>query len=167
MSKKPAKDEALEALDFIINILKEHEKDLDRLVSELAGTTEKFSQTGEIATKIEKVENRLTNIQTEINNLINYISPSTQQTPSYTTGPPVTVRCKLWEDFKTLAAEAETISFLYKEEENVFQADALKNGKILTYSGEFPRDSRLLKIWLSKELNVPEDKIFEGVLAIG
>jgi hypothetical protein len=37
MSKKaPSKDDALEALDFIINVLREHEKDLDRLINELA-----------------------------------------------------------------------------------------------------------------------------------
>jgi hypothetical protein len=28
--KSPSKDEALEALDFIVSVLKEHEKDLDR-----------------------------------------------------------------------------------------------------------------------------------------
>jgi len=34
MSKKiPSKDEALEALDFIVSVLKEHEKDLDRLIT--------------------------------------------------------------------------------------------------------------------------------------
>jgi len=167
MAKRQTKDEALEALDFIINVLKEHEKDLDRLVTELSKTTEKFSQTGEITTKIESVEDRLSTMQTEISNLINYISPS-QKTPSYTPhGPPVTVRCKRWEDFKAFATDAETISFLYKQEEKVFQADALKEGKILTYTGEFPQDSNVLKIWLSRELKVPEDKIFEGALVIG
>jgi len=35
VSKKPqSKDEALEALDFIVNVLKEHEKDLDKLINE-------------------------------------------------------------------------------------------------------------------------------------
>jgi hypothetical protein len=29
-----SKDEALEALDFIVNVLKEHEKDLDKLINE-------------------------------------------------------------------------------------------------------------------------------------
>jgi len=35
MSRKSSKDEAFEALDFIINVLKEHEKDLDRLIGKL------------------------------------------------------------------------------------------------------------------------------------
>ena len=29
--RAPSRDEALEALDFIVNVLKEHEKDLDKL----------------------------------------------------------------------------------------------------------------------------------------
>ncbi len=82
-------------------------------------------------------------------------------------GPPLIVKCKQWEDFKTLASNADTVSYQFKETEKSFQADALKNGKVLTYTGEFPQNARLLKIWLSKELEVTEEKIFEGILAIG
>jgi len=53
-----------------------------------------------------------------------------------------------------------------KETEKIFQADALKQGKVLTYTGDFPQSVQLLKIWLSKELDVAEEKIFEGILAI-
>ena len=165
MAKKPSKDEALEALDFIINVLKEHEKDLDRLIGQLATITESLGETGEITDKIEKVEERLTTLQNEITGLIKYIS-SPKPTPAYPPGPPVTVKIKQWQDFKNLAAEAETVSYLYKETEKTFQADALKNGKVLTYTGEFPQNANLLKIWLAKELNIPEEKIFEGLLAI-
>ena len=61
MAKKPGKDEALEALDFIINVLKEHEKDLDRLIGQLGIITESLGETGEITGKFEKVEERLRN----------------------------------------------------------------------------------------------------------
>jgi hypothetical protein len=167
MAKRPVRDEALEALDFIINILKEHEKDLDKLVGKLSKTTEKFGKAGEVTTKIDGIEERLSTMQNEIGNLISYIAP-TQNAPKHIPhGPAVTVRCKQWADFKAFAADAETISFLYKQEEKVFQADALKEGKILTYTGEFPQDSSVLKIWLSKELDVPEGQIFEGALALG
>jgi len=166
MSKKPTKDEAFEALDFIINVLKEHEKDLDRLVAELGKTTERLGGTGELSEKIAKVEERLSTIQSEISNLISYIS-SPREAPVYSHGPAVIVRCKKWEDFKTLSTDAETVSFLFKEAERTFQIDALKEGKVLTYSGEFPQDTKLFKIWISRELNVPEEKILEGVLAIG
>jgi len=165
MAKKPSKDEALEALDFIINVLKEHEKDLDRLIGQLGIITESLGETGEITGKIENVEERLTTLQTEISSLIKYISSPREAAP-YVQGPPVIVKCKQWEDFKTLAANADTVSYQFQETENSFQADALKEGKVLTYAGDFPQNARLLKIWLSKELEVAEEKIFEGILAI-
>jgi len=165
MAKRPSKDEALEALDFIINVLKEHEKDLDRLIGQLGTITESLGETGEITGKIENVEDRLATLQTEIANLIKYIA-SPREAPPYPHGPPVIVKCKQWQDFKILAAGADTVSYQFKETEKTFQADALKEGKVLTYTGEFPQNARLLKIWLSKELEISEEMIFEGVLAI-
>lgn len=166
MAKKPEKDDALEALDFIINVLKEHEKDLDKLIHQLGIITESLGETGEITGKIETIEERLATFQTEITDLIKYIA-APKEAPPYSHGPPVIVKCKQWQDFKTLALGAETVSYQYNETEKTFQADALKEGKVLTYTGEFPQDANLLKIWLSKELNVKEEKIFEGILAIG
>jgi hypothetical protein len=167
MSKKPNRNEALEALDFIINVLKEHEKDLDRLIGELGKITGKFGSSGEMPTKIDRVEQRLTSLQSEVTSLIKELSSPKELQALAARGPPVIVRCKQWEDFKILASSAETVSFLLKEGEKTFQADALKEGRVLTYNGEFPRDAKLLKFWLTRELNVTEEKVFEGVLAIG
>lgn len=184
MTKKaPSKDEALEALDFIINVLKEHEKDLDRLINELGTITEGLGDTGELSGKIEKVEERLGTLQSEITNLITYLSTSrepmaipaqvAQQEKARTSqvgevrGPPVILRCKQWADFQTLAHQAQTLSFLYKEAEKTFQADALKNNQVITYSGEPPKQTSLLKTWLAKQLDIPEKKVLEGILAIG
>ncbi|MGC8896082.1 MAG: hypothetical protein ACP5LB_04850 [Candidatus Bathyarchaeia archaeon] len=184
MSKKaPSKDEAFEALDFIVNVLKEHEKDLDRLINELGNITERLGDAGELSGKIEKVEERLTSLQNEIMGLITYLStpreasaapsPRVQEQKSETLqvkeirGPPVILRCKQWEDFQTLAHQAQTLSFLYREAEKTFQVDALKDNQIITYSGELPKSTALLKTWLSKQLEIPEKKILEGILAIG
>jgi hypothetical protein len=181
MSKKPqSKDEALEALDFIVNVLKEHEKDLDRLISELGTVTEALGETGELSCKVEKVEERISGLQNEINSLVSYLSASPREPPVLTPqqkteviqtsvmhGPPVILRCKQWEDFQTLAYQAQTLSFMYKEAEKTFQVDALKGNQIITYSGELPKLTALLKMWLSKQLEIPEKKILEGVLAIG
>jgi len=179
--KVPSNNEALEALDFIINVLKEHEKDLDRLIDELGTITERLGDAGEFSGKIEKVEDRLTTLQNEITNLITYLSTSHEtlaipvqtmqeqkaQPARAAQGPPVILRCKQWEDFQTLAYQARTLSFLYKEAEKTFQVDALKNNQVITYSGELPKQVSLLKIWLSKRLDIPEKKILEGILAIG
>ncbi|MCK5563297.1 hypothetical protein KAI30_03910 [Candidatus Bathyarchaeota archaeon] len=165
MSKKSSRNDALEALDFIINVLKEHEKGLDRLIDQLGTVTEQFGEAGEVTGKVEKIEERLSSIQSELSNLIKFIS-SPGEMRVYAHGPPVIVKCKQWEDFKALAVGAETVSFLFREADKTFQADALKDGKVLTYNGEFPRDVNLLKIWLSKELGVAENKVFEGVLSV-
>ena len=181
MSKKPqSKDDALEALDFIVNVLKEHEKDLDRLINELGTVTEALGETGELNSKVEKVEERISGLQNEITSLVNYLSASPRETPVLTPqqqaevaqpsvmhGPPVILRCKQWDDFQTLAFQAQTVSFMYKEAEKTFQADALKGNQIITYSGELPQLTALLKMWLAKQLEIPEKKILEGVLAIG
>lgn len=161
MSRKPSKNRALEALDFVISVLKEHEKDLDRLIN-------KLGKTAAASEKIERVEERISTLQTEITNLISRISAFREApAPAYPPGPPVIVRLTNWEEFKALATGAETVSISMKEAERTFQADALKEGRVMTYTGGFPRDVKLLKIWLSKELGVPEDKVFEGVLTIG
>jgi DNA repair ATPase RecN len=184
MSKKsPSKDDALEALDFIINVLKDHEKDLDRLLNELGNITEKLGDAGELNAKIEKVEERLSTLQNEITNLITYLSAPHAGPPippqlvqerkeetvqiKETHGPPVILRCKQWEDFQTLAYQAQTVSFLFREAEKTFQVDALKDNHIITYSGELPKATLLLKSWLAKQLEIPEKKILEGILAIG
>jgi hypothetical protein len=181
MSKPPkSKDEALEALDFIVNVLKEHEKDLDKLIGELGTVTDRLGETGELSCKVEKVEERISGLQNEINSLVRYLSTSPRETPVLTSeqktevvqagvmhGPPVILRCKQWDDFQTLSFQAQTLSFMYKEAEKTFQADALKGNQIITYSGELPKFTALLKIWLSKQLEISEQKILEGVLAIG
>ena len=181
MSKTPkSKDEALEALDFIVNVLKEHEKDLDKLIGELGTVTDRLGETGELSCKVEKVEERISGLQNEINSLVSYLSTAPREAPVLTQeqktevvqtgvmhGPPVILRCKQWDDFQTLAFQAQTLSFMYKETEKTFQADALKGNQIITYSGELPKFTALLKMWLSKQLEISEKKILEGVLAIG
>jgi len=164
MERKPTKNDALEALDFIINVLKEHEKDLDHLISQLGIITESLGDTGELTGKIEKIEDRITSLQGEISNMVKNVS-APKDSPSYTQNTPVVIKCNQWEDFKTMAAGAETVSYLFKAEGS-FQADALANGRIVSYTGEFPQNSTLLKLWLSRELNVAEQSVFEGVLSI-
>ena len=75
MSKKPqSKDEALEALDFIVNVLKEHEKDLDRLIGELGNVTDQIGETGQLNEKVEHIEEKIGNLQDEVTNLLDYMA---------------------------------------------------------------------------------------------
>lgn len=122
MAKNPQpKDDSLEALDFIINVLKEHEKDLDKLINELATVTEQLGETGDLGGKVEKVEEKITSLQKEVTNLMSYISgvgpretplpamsepeearPAPAALPAERAGPSVILRCKQWEDFQNL-----------------------------------------------------------------
>lgn len=183
MSKIPqSKDEALEALDFIVNVLKEHEKDLDKLINELGTVTEQIGDTGELSGKVEKVEEKINNLQKEVTNLIGYMSSAqreTMQTPArelpspptapsvvFSGGPSIVLKCQQWEDFLNLAAKSQTLSFSYKEDEKVFQVSAHKGNQLLTYSGALPKLSSILKVYLAKQLDVPQQGILEGVLAV-
>jgi hypothetical protein len=65
-----------------------------------------------------------------------------------------------------LACQANNLSFIVKETEKAFQADALKGNQVITYNGELPKLSSLLKMWLARQLDVSDQKILEGVLAI-
>ncbi len=176
-----SKDEALEALDFIVNVLKEHEKDLDKLINELATVTEQIGDTGELSGKVEKVEEKISVLQNEVTKLITCLSSSPKEAlpaavkeqvdqaviPTLVKGgPTVILRCKQWEDFQTLAFQAQTVSYSYKEEEKILQADAIKGNQIVTFSGAIPNFSAVLKSWLSKKLDVSEKSVLEGVLAI-
>ena len=183
MEKYPqSKDDALEALDFIVNVLKEHEKDLDKLINELATVTEQIGDTGELSGKVEKVEAKIEILQKEVTNLIGHLSGiSKEALPSAVPkehlnevaadtvqiGRSVILHCKKWEDFQNLAVKAQTLSFSYKEEERIFQADALKGNQFITYSGSLPKLSSILKMWLSRQFDVPECNILEGILAVG
>jgi len=177
-----SKDEALEALDFIVNVLKEHEKDLDKLINELATVTEQIGETGQLNSKVEKVEETINSLQKEVTTLITYLSgtvqkdntsvsnkdQTTQATPAlaFQGGPSIIMNCKQWADFQTLAFQAQTLSFSYKEDEKVFQVEAIKGNQIITYNGAIPSFSSILKAWLSKQLDVSEKSILEGVLTI-
>jgi hypothetical protein len=186
LTKNPqSKDDALEALDFIVNVLKEHEKDLDKLINELATVTEQIGDSDELSGKVEKIEEKIDTLQKEVTNLIGYVSNAPKEALAATaanqqpneaapaavapvqSGPSVIIRCKQWEDFQTLALKAQTLSFTYKEEEKVFQADAIKGNQFITYSGMLPKLAIVLKMWLSKQLDVPDRNIVEGALAVG
>jgi hypothetical protein len=177
-----SKDRSLEALDFIINVLKEHEQNLDESIGNLADVVEKIGITETLNGKIERVEEKIDNLQKEVANLVGLLSsaPETDlaatvrkpesQAPTATvssiapgkSGLAVILHCKQWVDFQALAMQAQTLSFCYKDA--VFQADALKGNQLIKYSGALPNFSLILKTWLSEQLNITQQNIFEGLL---
>ncbi len=187
--KTPSKDEALEALDFIVNVLKEHEKDLDKLVSELGTVASQMGETGEFNGKIKKIEDKISGLQGEVNSLVKSLSniPRNQvaskinapvkneqasavtssMTPDLPSGLPLLLQCKQWEDFQAIALGAQTVFFSVKESEKKFEVDALKDNHVITFSGELPSLSLLLKTYLVKKLQMTESQVLEGDMALG
>ena len=173
-----SKDKALEALDFIINVLKEHEESLDKSIDALATITEQMGDPSSLNGKVEKIEAEINSLQEEVANLISHL-PTTQKEmqsvvskeqmhplvqPESSMVPSLILGCRQWEDFIIFASNAQTLSFGYNEAEKVFQANALKGNQIITYKGSLPNFSIILKAWLSEHLAVPEHNILEGSL---
>jgi hypothetical protein len=177
-----SKDKSLEALDFIINVLKEHEQNLDKSISEFASVTENMGNADALNGRLEKVEEKIGSLQKEIASLIGMLSNSPASALSAVAKKPelqseagssasgaliqggssVTLHCKQWRDFQTLALNAQTVSFSFKEVEKVFQAEALKGNQLILFSGILPSFSVILKTWLSRQLGVAEGSILEG-----
>jgi hypothetical protein len=179
-----SKDKSLEALDFIINVLKEHEQNLDKSINEFATVTEHVGNTEVLNDKMEKVEEKIGSLQKEITNLVDILSKSPKEALSAAikkqppqmeeksepssalvqSGPSMILRCKQWRDFQAMASNAQTVSFSYKETEKVFQAEAIKGNQLILFSGGTPNLAIILKTWLSRQLSVTEGNILEGFL---
>ena len=174
-----SKDKSLEALDFIINALKEHEQHLDKLFHEIATITEQVGATKNgLNSKVEETEEKTSQLQKEVTNLIAYVLNTT---PKKTLPTPIkeqtgqttpfqafdnlsteTLQCKQWSDFQALAENAQTIIFSHKENMTVFQAKAIKGNKLIVYTGALPNFSIILKKWLSQQLDINEQNVSEG-----
>ena len=180
-----SKDRSLETLDFIINVLKEHEMNLDKTINDLSTVIEQICDTtAGLKTKVEESEEKLNNLQKEVANLIGYLSNTskkalpaevTQQESQIQAAPaapstfiqckPASIlRCNQWSDFQNLAVHPQKLSFSYKEGEKVFQINALTGNQMIIYEGALPNFSIILKKWLSGQLNINEQDILEGFL---
>jgi hypothetical protein len=156
-------------LDLISNNLREFEKDFKRLIDQFQKLGDSPRLRGGMAEKFEDAKKRLLSVQREISNVVECLPASAAMPNASTTviGPPIIIRCKNWEDFKLQASNADSVSFLYKEEEKAFQVDAVKGTRVFTYSGQLPNGAMLLRRWLSKEVGTGETQVSEGVLALG
>lgn len=180
-----SKDKSFEALDFIINVLKDHEKVLDKSIRELAKVTEQMGDTDALNGEVGKLEEKVNSLQTEIKNLMRYISnlpkeatldtpikqlSQTQATPAalpatVQMGQYVTLHCKQWMDFENIANKAQTVSFSYQDLKKTLQVEAIKGNVIIMYTGVVPSFSLIIKKWLSRQLGATEGNISEGYLA--
>jgi hypothetical protein len=151
----------------VVDGFRTHGKGFNDVIGGLRTVVEDAGMGSTEREKVGDLEERFSAIQSEVSDLINALPSSVVAREESLRGPPVIVRCKQWDDFKMQALNASTVSFLYRAEEKAFQADALKEGRVYTYSGQMPSDVTFLKAWLSRELCVEESRVLEGILAIG
>jgi hypothetical protein len=178
-----SKDKALETLDFIINVLKEHEQNLDGSIGELETVTEHAGKIDKMNGKIEGLEKEINSLQKDIASLSGILSNSPKETfaasvnkqepqaapmvsPAAQGGSCIVLQCKEWLDFQTLSMNAQTLTFNIKDDEKTFQANALKGNQIIMYSGQLPMLSSIMISWLSQRLEVPKHNIMEGALSL-
>lgn len=179
-----SKDKSLEALDFIINVLREHEQNLDKSIDQLATVTEQIGETDTLNANLKKAEEKLDYLLKEVTSLAGYLENSpkevapterkerelhTNSSPAASpavlqAGLSIIMQCTMWEDFQILAIHPQTLTFSYNENEKVFQASALKGNQLITYAGALPSFPLILKMWLSRNLEIAEQNIFEGQL---
>jgi hypothetical protein len=184
MSENPnSRDKALEALDFIINVLKEHEQTLDESIGELATVTEQVGKIDEINGKIEGLEDKIGSLQKDITKLSVVLSNAPKETVSgevkkmepetaptgaqiaMSGGSSMTLECRQWSDFQAFATHAATLTFSVKEEEKMFEVSAIDGNQMFVYKGPLPEISSLLVAYLSQQLEVPKQSIIEGSLS--
>lgn len=145
---------ALEALDLIVGVLKEHEKELSRLIGELKGVVERLASLEEAVKRMEG----------------GAAEPSPPRRPEgagpAAEGPLVVLRFKSWEEFREAARGSEAASYLVREGEGeaLIQVEALKGRMLLTYVGPLPKEGSMIKSWLSGELGAPRAGVFEGLM---
>jgi hypothetical protein len=165
-----SKDKALEALDFIINVLKQHEQTLDKSISDLAEATEGIAGSGAVKDKISKLDEKMVLLQKQVAALASYLAAAPKAPSpavaavSIQTGPKLVPQCTQWTDFQAQAIHAQTVTFTLKETGQL-EACALKGNQMFTYLGVPPSLAATLKVWMCRQLAVSESCVFEGSLS--
>ena len=122
-------EEKIDALDLIIKVLKEHEKELDKLAERLETTlsgikVEKVDQ-AKIAESLASIKSKIMNISDTLTVL------ETPRPPKL----PV-IQCGKWIDFKDRSINAKTVTFEIREED--FIINSISNGNVQTYFEHLP-----------------------------
>ena len=180
MAEAPgSKDKSFMTLDFIINILKEHEQILDKSIHSLGMVTEQIGDQDGLKVKMEIVGEKINVLQKEIADLTSHLSNdpvvglcssakmAESLSPSQSmdsSGLSMILCCKQWGDFQVLAMQAQMLTFSMNGGENVLQVEALRENQIITYSATMLDFSPIFKTLLSQQIGISESKVIDGHL---
>jgi hypothetical protein len=156
------KSGAIEAVKFILNVLKQHNKEFDHLVTQLGDEADKIKKVGESLDKIQAVVDRSLTSVKESPRSDTAFFPSSKRS--------IIAKCRQWKEFKSLSNMSEMFFFQVDEKVNTVKVYALKGNLVLTCFYDLAlgpqKHETGLKIWISRELNVTEDKIIKGFIAL-
>jgi len=182
MADSFSNDRTFDALNSLVNVLVEHERNLDKLIMGLSTIMGNVSKNGKLQVQMDKFFEKISALEKEIENLANQLSSSineksgpvsSTQRPWQTIvtsvsqeSPRIVLRCIQWRDFQGLAFQAQTLSFIYNEEVETLQAWAIKDSQVIEYAGVIPKSSSTLKAWLAEQISISEKFVFEGNLTL-
>ncbi len=174
----PFDDKYLEAFDFIMQFLQEHEHNIDGLVDRLATLREQVPDITTLKTKLEGLDAKVIRLQSDIANLKDHFQSKqipqkdapmkiAVEHPAFAvSGARLTIHCQQWDDFKMLAREAQTVAFSYDESALSTEVYAFNGHQLIIYTGKLPNLPLAIGSWLSTELCTPTRNIFEGSASI-
>ena len=166
----------------LVNVLIEHEKNLDHLIKGLSTIIDRLNKNEKIDGRMDQLFDKIKNTEKQITTFISTLQDDPPENTALALvkdaaleakGILVTQEslktslcCVQWTDFQNLANQAQTITFNLREGENAFEVYALKNSQLITYVGLNSERSSSLKVWLAKQLNISEEFVFEGSLKL-
>ncbi len=171
---KDDKEGKFEALDFVLGVLREDVNNLGRIVADLEKIAGVIGKPNEIGGRLDSIESQLATTRAEIANLISSLAkepappaakPTAPRETRETYGTPIIVSCRVWEDFRTLARQADQAAFA-SVREDTFEIGAQKGNRIYKYVGKLPSYATVIRAWLGRELEVPDLRIVEGDLTL-
>jgi chaperonin cofactor prefoldin len=69
MGKRIPADVELDAIEFVLSILKQHEKEFDRLICKLSEITEQLPETEKVLRRIDGIDKKLETLRSEVSNI--------------------------------------------------------------------------------------------------
>jgi len=126
--------ERIDTLDLIINVLKEHEKILDRLAERLESVVDNLKARG---TEGKKIRESISLIGERISSLNDaFVRYRSIDSKIHRPARFALVQCKEWTDFKDKSRGARRVAF--EVEEKIFTVDSLSDEEVFKYSESLP-----------------------------
>ncbi len=140
-------------------------KTLSRLIDTIDNKSE--ANTNKIILEIIALQKEVKTLQAQLNeseNKPNFMSPTFTQT-SINQKMEI-LQFKNWVEFQIFAGQPQFSAYTYRDTDNLFEINAVKNNQLLVYIGETPKMNIMLRSWLSNQLAVNQERIVEGTIEL-